>query len=195
MIIPPHLLPAVLSQAGQAYLRACPCRQEAQRCPPDSWEVCVVFEHASAADLASARPVTTAQALEVLHSPHAEGTIRQLFFTPDGEIVELCSCCTCCCSVLPGIKQPHGFEHELRSGWTAQLDAERCTACGACVDSCYFEARQLVDGRMEVLDERCLGCGRCVASCGQGAISLRKDEERATALPVRLATHPLAPGI
>jgi ferredoxin len=184
VIIPPHLVPAVVRLAGQAYLRDCPCRQVAQKCPPDSWKVCLLFDHASPADREDATPVTPAEALEVLQSPDTEGLVRQLFFTPAGHLIELCSCCTCCCSVLSSLKRTNGYRNELRSGWMAALDDDACIGCGECAAGCYFEARQIVDGRLVVNEERCFGCGRCVASCPQNAISLRLNSSNSITLPL-----------
>ena len=59
LIIPPAAAQRIVAQAGQAYLRDCVCRVREQACPPEAWEVCLLFEHASAEQLREARPITS----------------------------------------------------------------------------------------------------------------------------------------
>jgi len=54
----------------------------------------------------------------------------------------------------------------------AVLDADKCTACGVCVETCPVGAIGLND--KAVVDRAtCTGCGRCVAECPQDALSLQ----------------------
>jgi len=56
------------------------------------------------------------------------------------------------------------------------IDADRCTACGACVDACPFGALRL--DSVAVVDRGlCTLCGACVEACPVGAIA---RPERAT---------------
>ncbi|HPF70879.1 MAG TPA: 4Fe-4S binding protein, partial [Candidatus Krumholzibacteria bacterium] len=67
------------------------------------------------------------------------------------------------------------------SNFMPQVDAERCTGCGKCVDACPVDALALVSAddpqrprrRAARLDESvCLGCGVCVRACARGDIAL-----------------------
>ncbi|HPH94644.1 MAG TPA: 4Fe-4S binding protein [Anaerolineaceae bacterium] len=176
MIIPPEAARAVIRQAGQAFLRTCPCRAQEQNCPPDSWEVCLLFEHAAPEDLRQARPVSTGAALAVVQTAAGGRAIYHLFFTPDGRITELCSCCTCCCHPLQRIK--HGVHQPLRSEYIALTDPALCAACGLCLESCFFEARKVEAGGLHLEDGRCFGCGRCLSACPAGAIRLERVSGR-----------------
>jgi len=53
----------------------------------------------------------------------------------------------------------------------AEVDHERCTACGLCVGSCFYDALAL-DETLQVDTDRCDGCGLCVLLCPQRALSL-----------------------
>lgn len=53
-----------------------------------------------------------------------------------------------------------------------QIDHERCTGCGACMQACPNEAIEIHDGFARVLAERCTECGACVEVCPQGAMLL-----------------------
>ena len=54
----------------------------------------------------------------------------------------------------------------------ASIDAERCTQCGRCGESCRFSA---IRG-FEVDELACEGCGVCALVCRHGAISFRQQE-------------------
>ena len=65
--------------------------------------------------------------------------------------------------------------------FVAEVDADRCDGCGACVDACLQEGalrlvEQPVEGqtvrRAQVAPAICLGCGACVAVCPQNAIDV-----------------------
>jgi NAD-dependent dihydropyrimidine dehydrogenase PreA subunit len=53
-----------------------------------------------------------------------------------------------------------------------QIDRERCTGCGACMEACPNDAIEIQDGFAHVLAERCTECGTCVEVCPQGAVLL-----------------------
>ena len=48
----------------------------------------------------------------------------------------------------------------------AKVDESKCTRCGACVNTCPMDIRQ-VGGR------ECIHCGQCMAACHPGAISIK----------------------
>jgi ferredoxin len=54
----------------------------------------------------------------------------------------------------------------------AEVDKEKCTGCGTCVDECPSEAIALKDDVAVVDDEACSDCGLCVDVCPEEAITL-----------------------
>lgn len=47
----------------------------------------------------------------------------------------LCNCCRCCCELLSGVQM--GFNEGIaKTPFLAEIDAERCDYCGACLSAC-----------------------------------------------------------
>jgi Pyruvate/2-oxoacid:ferredoxin oxidoreductase delta subunit len=184
LVIPLVEAERLASRAGKVYLRECPCRAEIQACQRENWEVCMLFEPASEEDRRKARLITTEEAVRILRMTAGRGDIHQLFYFQDGAVpFELCNCCSCCCVPLRKAKEKGDYAEQLRSRYVAVTDAERCVACGTCLESCFFEARQLEDDALHLIDERCFGCGRCVASCPEEAIRLELQLGRGVPIP------------
>ena len=53
----------------------------------------------------------------------------------------------------------------------AEVDEDLCTLCEKCVETCFYDALKVEDGRLVV--DGCRGCGICSCVCPEGAISLR----------------------
>lgn len=173
MIIPPVVAQKIVTKKNCIYLRKCPCRVSKRLCPPDVWEVCLLFGDASHENLLEGRLITQQEALSVLQRMATYKAINNLFFRPEtGEITELCSCCTCCCKPLQRLKENENYAEEIRGGYIAITDELLCSGCGDCLESCFFEARQLREGTIQLVREQCFGCGRCVGDCPQQAIRL-----------------------
>jgi heterodisulfide reductase subunit A-like polyferredoxin len=76
------------------------------------------------------------------------------------------------------------------SGYVAQVDAELCTGCGTCGETCQFEAIAVDNGYACVDFAACMGCGVCVAHCPQEAIELVRDPAKGEPLEIqKLIAH------
>ena len=100
LIIPPEEAERLVAQAGEVYLRECPCRLEVQECPREKWEVCMLFEHASEKDRQQAKAISADEALQIVRMTTERGDIHQVFFDKGTRPFELCNCCICCCFPL-----------------------------------------------------------------------------------------------
>ncbi len=51
-----------------------------------------------------------------------------------------------------------------------QVDADKCSACGKCVDVCQFHALAQIGRSIMVFPQLCHGCGSCTWNCPENAI-------------------------
>ncbi|MTI94155.1 MAG: 4Fe-4S dicluster domain-containing protein [Firmicutes bacterium] len=70
---------------------------------------------------------------------------------------------------IHGLAHKHQREEDLQQ-WLPVVDAEKCTACGACARSCVYHAIEIQDYAI-IDEERCFGCGLCITRCKFDAIS------------------------
>ncbi len=61
---------------------------------------------------------------------------------------------------------------DFTSGFVAEIDSERCIACGTCRDLCRFDA---IDETFKVDSFSCEGCGLCEWNCPEQAITLKEN--------------------
>ncbi len=54
----------------------------------------------------------------------------------------------------------------------AVVDAEKCTGCESCVDSCPLDAIEMQDNVAVVDADTCGDCGACVDACPVEAITM-----------------------
>ena len=183
----------VLDSPATITLARCACRSVAEdRGTRDSTcgplETCLYIGDPIATFVAEkqvgARRITPDEALAVVEAAAERGDIHTLWFkdAAAGRMYAMCNCCSCCCIGLKSSRA--GFSPLVGSGYVAQVDSELCTACGACEDSCAFDALSLSESRTVVVDaERCLGCGTCITQCAHGALSLARAESGADPVP------------
>ncbi|MBM4248196.1 MAG: hydrogenase iron-sulfur subunit [Euryarchaeota archaeon] len=78
----------------------------------------------------------------------------------------------------------------------AELDSNRCIACGNCVWVCPYHAPRLVTGTAAVDANLCKGCGICVAECPALAIRMKGSEHEELMKAVKeLAAAPGKPKV
>ncbi len=54
--------------------------------------------------------------------------------------------------------------------------SEECIGCGTCVDSCPFDAIDMIDDKA-VINDKCTACGTCIEVCPVDAI-IREEEKK-----------------
>ena len=54
----------------------------------------------------------------------------------------------------------------------AKVDADKCTGCESCLESCPSEAIAMQDEKAVIELDKCVDCGVCVDECPVEAISM-----------------------
>jgi ferredoxin len=165
----------ILEKARSFSLRDCECRMTYKNCD-NPLRTCLGLDEFSdeLVERGVAEEISLDEAKEVLHLADAHGLVHQVLYTDwlQGEVFDLCSCCTCCCLYLRTMID-YGVKHHIaKSGLVANVDPEKCTGCGICVERCIFEARKIENGKSYVVEENCYGCGLCTTTCPTGASKL-----------------------
>ncbi len=160
----------------------CICRQSKQKIGEpckhsDIMETCLTmgFSATYMMDLGVAREISRDEMKKLVARAESKGLVLQPANARDPEFI--CCCCGCCCQILSAAKrypQPAEF---VTSNFYAEIDLEKCTACGECMEICQMEALISVNNHTEVLRSHCIGCGNCLNVCSSEAITLMKKEK------------------
>jgi len=91
--------------------------------------------------------------------------------------LQMCSCCSCCCSALRIIGQYNIPTIIAASRFEAVVVDEKCNACAKCSRACPMGAIEWKKKQPPVKVDyaRCIGCGVCVTACDkEDAMFLRE---------------------
>lgn len=139
-------------------------------------EVCMQFNKAAdyAIERGTGRPLTKQEAIEMLKMCEEEGLVH----VGDNRSTVghvICNCCSDCCLNWPSVRTGLG-KFVVPSRFLAEVDADLCTACEACLDRCHFDAITIdEDTEIAVIDaEKCMGCGLCLVTCPTEAIQFKE---------------------
>ena len=168
----------LIAMADFIAVAQCACRVSVGACDKLR-EACLIFDAPGRflVERGFARPLTAAEALDVLDRAEEAGLIHVSNNSADRANF-ICNCCSCCCTILRGeteLHLPHAF---ARSAFAARIDDALCTSCGICADErCPMGAIDAGDTSYTVDAETCVGCGLCISSCPVDAITLERREE------------------
>lgn len=153
--------------------RGDPCKRTSRS------ETCMVFQDGAKHVLESGggREIDKDEALQILRENGDDGLVLQPSNTQGPDFI--CSCCGCCCGILQLHKSVPNPVGHWATNFYAAVDAELCTGCDVCVDTCQVNAMALDDdeslARVDLT--RCLGCGNCAVACPEDAVELRRKQE------------------
>jgi len=127
----------------------CSCRtaREAQGegCGHLKEDMCIQLGHAADFYIRTGRgrAITRAEAYEIIKRAEANGLIHSIPNTDGpGKTHAICNCCGCSCL---SIRNASMFINPdmIRSNYVSRVDAEKCVACGECVEICPTNALKL----------------------------------------------------
>lgn len=160
----------------------CICRQSRQKVGEpckhsDNLETCFTlgFSATYMMEMGVAREISRDEIKHLITRAEGLGLVLQPANAREPEFI--CCCCGCCCTILNAAKRYPRPAEFVTSNFYARIDAEKCTACGECMELCQMEALVSVNSHTEVLRSHCIGCGVCVNACASEAITLVKKEK------------------
>lgn len=191
-----HANKVIFEEPEHIAVMDCPCRLARENhCEPVN--VCIAVGKTTAdfwmehGEKFHARRINQDEALDIIKKGRERGEITTAWFkvATGGRTGVICTCCTCCCGALEGMRLAQGLKggesltNIVPSGYVPTWDEEKCVSCGGCVEACFFDAITEGPDAMPVFDpEKCVGCGICVEACPQGARELVADPERGVPL-------------
>jgi Pyruvate/2-oxoacid:ferredoxin oxidoreductase delta subunit/DNA-binding Lrp family transcriptional regulator len=172
----------------------CICRKEREvlghRCERPM-ESCLTFGVGARwyIDNGLGREISREECLEILD--RAEEAAMVLSPSNAQAFVNICTCCSCCCNMLKGLRTFERPADHAGSSFQAKIDPAECTACGTCLERCQIEAIIEGDEHNEVDLARCIGCGLCVSYCPAGALEMAAKAGRPENVSNLLVVRPI----
>jgi TPP-dependent indolepyruvate ferredoxin oxidoreductase alpha subunit len=166
----------ILRNAQIITIEDCRCRAKWHKCD-NPINVCLSLDDRAqeAIQKRGAKRISLAQALVTLKRTHEASLVHMAFTFKGKEKPEvICSCCSCCCHSLSALIRFGIPDHVVASEYAAQINQQTCKNCGTCVRRCQFQARQIIDEKLDFNQTKCFGCGLCVTTCPTKSITLTK---------------------
>lgn len=159
------------------WVSTCGCRGddlEKNKCKRSEHDVCVSFYEGPASMGTNLREITRDELEGLFKLSKTAPLVPRPFRGYDEatktvlpETAGFCFCCDCCCGYFLG------DDYECDKGKMIEsTDYDNCSACGACVDVCFFKARAMDGDSLQVNQDKCYGCGVCVDFCPTGCIKM-----------------------
>lgn len=184
----PHEAEMLIDRVEQVYLWPCNCRSMIGRCRNPIY-TCLRFSN----NRGIGWEISKHRAKEILRDANRKGLMQngEISIMPDGGISgAICNCCADCCFPHLLAEQLHAEKLWPLTRYVAQMDRDRCTACGRCVRRCPFDAftaeypdksvsrkgshRGREKPTIHFDPGLCRGCGVCSTGCKENAVTMVK---------------------
>jgi len=175
----------IITEQEKILVAPCICRKEHSitgKACDRPLESCLVFGVGAQyyEDNGLGRVIGHEEALQILENAEKSGLVLQ----PSNaqKVVNICTCCGCCCQVLKNLKKLPKPAQYVSSNYFAAVDEKRCIGCETCVERCQMDAIKVEEQTAVILRDQCIGCGLCVPTCSEEAIHLeaKPEQERST---------------
>lgn len=158
------------------FISNCGCREGGPGCERSRMDVCLFFDDAEMQGTGSGwKEVDRAFVEGILVEAAEKHLVTRPFRYNEDRIRDqgVCFCCDDCCGYFKG--DEWGCDPGI---YIEQTDMNACTLCGECEKVCYFGARKIIDGKLEITREKndecygCAGCGLCLDVCPEDCIRM-----------------------
>ncbi len=132
-----------------------------------------------------ARWITPAEGIGILKVEHERGHVHHAFFKDAmlNRFYAICNCCRCCCGAIQA--HENGTPMIASSGYVCRVDADLCSGCECCIESCQFGSLSMADSIAVVDVEKCMGCSVCTSKCPAGALTLIREPSKGEPLEIQ----------
>jgi ferredoxin len=160
----------LIADFDRFWISNCGCRESRGKCERSRIDLCLQFCESTAADGSGIREATREEAEAILK----EAETRHLVVRPfrdeatKTKVEGICFCCDDCCGYFT---DPEDDECE-KGSLIEETDLEQCSQCGLCAEVCYFGARKMVEGELQIDREKCYGCSLCLDVCPVDCIKM-----------------------
>ena len=181
----------VIQTASHMAVGVCYCRHKMEhlnKACDAPLDICMTF-NSSAESLIKhefARLVDKKEGMDLLQQAY-EHNLVQFGENVRERVNFICNCCGCCCEAMIAQRKFSALNPILTTNFLPEIELNKCTGCGKCVNICPVEAMTLISAndpkqpnhKIAKLDEDlCLGCGLCVRACPADTIKLVRREKR-----------------
>ncbi len=138
-----------LNENNKFSVSDCSCRTSREAmgegCGHLKEDMCIQMGHAAEYYIRTGRgrEITREEAFEIIQRAEENGLMHQIpNLDGSGKTHAICNCCGCSCLALRTASMFKNSDMS-RSNYVAHVDAEKCVACGECVENCPTNAAQL----------------------------------------------------
>ncbi|MBU7025472.1 MAG: 4Fe-4S binding protein [Theionarchaea archaeon] len=162
----------IIDQHDRFWVSNCGCREGGLGCNRSRMDVCLFFDTQMGGTGSNFREVDREFVEGILAEAEDKHLITRPFRYEDEKthIQGICFCCDDCCYYFTA-ESPEPYN---KGTFIEKTSTDACTHCAACVEVCYFDARKMVDDKLEVTRDNCYGCSLCVDVCPADCIQMVK---------------------
>jgi ferredoxin len=171
---------------AEFWIGNCFCREGKEgKCERSRHDVCVWFTVEEAEEgHAPERKATRADIDEIFQIAEDSNLVTRPFrdFATKTRTDGICFCCDDCCGYFHSDNEDESCDAVEsdetficdKGAYIESTDRGTCVSCGACVDTCFFGAREMTNDGLAVDRDKCYGCGLCFEVCPNGAVEMVK---------------------
>ncbi|MGD8718032.1 MAG: 4Fe-4S binding protein [Candidatus Zixiibacteriota bacterium] len=161
---------AFINEHDRFWVSNCGCREGGPGCERSRTDVCLFFDPKMGGTGSDFREVDRAFVDGILAEARDKRLVARPFRHDEDKnrAQGICFCCDDCCAYF---EKGGAYAGECDRGrYVERTDMESCTHCAACVDVCYFGAREMNGDILLVDSGKCYGCALCLDVCPETSI-------------------------
>ncbi|PKK83085.1 MAG: hypothetical protein CVT49_10250 [candidate division Zixibacteria bacterium HGW-Zixibacteria-1] len=160
----------LIKRFDRYWVSNCGCRESrGSICQKSRLDLCLMFRGDIPASGASMHEICFTDVSNILKEASSKHLVARPFRNEiDRKTIEgICFCCDDCCGYFT---KPE--EQCDKGALIEKTNYDICQHCGNCVEVCYFRARAIDSGELQIIRDNCYGCGLCVDLCPEEAIEM-----------------------